>query len=152
MAARTRNRRFKADPEAIYVAWQGASGDIDGAQYVVQRGTRLKGSHPFVRHMGSAAFVEDGTPENEWPHVIDGAVDQGEARGLEEAKERAKAAAKAPSIPPNTRVSELMQCTQTISMSKAGSCSEGTVLLRSDPRVRLVPEAFRPLLERVVVG
>jgi hypothetical protein len=60
--------------------------------------------------MGSAACVEDRTPESEWPTHFDSAVEEGEARGLAEAKARAKAESKRPTIPPNTPVSDLLQC------------------------------------------
>jgi hypothetical protein len=84
-----------------------------------------------VRHMGAAGFVEDGTPESEWPTHFDAAVDQGEARGLVEGKARAKAESKRPTIPSNTPVSDLMQCVQAITMSAAGTCNEGAVVLHS---------------------
>lgn len=152
MVAKTTHPKLRIARDKVAVAWQGATGVVDGVPYAVQRGTRLKGAHPFVRYMGSAAFVEDGTPESEWPTYLDAAVALGEARGVEEAQLRAEAAAKRPTIPANTPISALVQCVQGITASKAGTCAEGTVLFATDPLVRIAPAAFRPLVETLVVG
>src|SRR3990170_436970 len=45
----------------------------------VGQGTRLRGSHPLVQHVGAAAFVEDGIPMNEWPKPIDAVVEAHDA-------------------------------------------------------------------------
>jgi hypothetical protein len=47
-----------------------------------------------------------------------------------------------------TRVGELAICDRGV-WSTAGSRREGAILLADDPRVAAVPEAFRPLIERL---
>jgi hypothetical protein len=140
--------KLKIRADQIAVAWQGGA----WGEYAVERGTRLRGDHPMVKHLGEALFVPDGTPENEWPTFLDGIVEDAERTAETAAKEAAKiAAANPPAITERTTVGELVQCIQGILASKAGSCPEGTVLLASDPRVGLAPEAFRPLLERLTL-
>ena len=34
-------------------------------------------------------------------------------------------------------------------MSKAGACAEGRIVRKDDPLVRVVPEAFSPLIEQL---
>jgi len=52
-------------------------------------------------------------------------------------------------IPEDTPVSRLMICHIRVIWSKAGGCSEGTIVLDTDPRVAEAPEAFRPLSEHL---
>src|SRR4051794_17683069 len=62
MAAKT--QRPKADPDAIYVALQSAAiGSLPGAP-VVQKGTRLNGSNPFVQ-AAPWNFIPDGADDAE---------------------------------------------------------------------------------------
>jgi hypothetical protein len=42
-----------------------------------------------------------------------------------------------------------MICMRGIIQSRAGGCLEDTIVLDTDPRVVEVPEAFRPLIERL---
>jgi hypothetical protein len=42
-----------------------------------------------------------------------------------------------------------MVCVQGVLTSSAGAVREGTIAHKNDPRVIAVPEAFRPLLERI---
>jgi hypothetical protein len=63
--------KTKIDPQKIYVAWQGFSTTLpDGTPFAAQTGTRLRGSHPAVRHVGEQAFVEDGTLSDEIPTAV----------------------------------------------------------------------------------
>ena len=48
-----------------------------------------------------------------------------------------------------TPIGELMICTKGILASKVGAVHEGTVVFKGDARVAAVPEAFRPLVERL---
>ncbi len=67
-------RKFRPDPNAIYVTTQSVAIDVDGVPYVFKHGERLRGSHPAVARLGLGAVVPDGTPESEWPSEIDAAI------------------------------------------------------------------------------
>ena len=62
--------KFKVRRDKTYIAWQPASGTFDGVPVTVRRGERVTGNHPLVRALGPGAFVEDGTPEVDWPSVF----------------------------------------------------------------------------------
>ena len=57
-------RRAKFQDDEVVVATQG----IAMGEYVVSRGTRLRGDHPLVRQLPQH-FVADGVPEGEWPNM-----------------------------------------------------------------------------------
>ena len=58
------SKRPKFGPDEIVIATQGiAVGD-----FVIPRGTRLRGEHPVVRQVPQH-FVPDGTPASEWPSM-----------------------------------------------------------------------------------
>ena len=139
MSVRT---KMRIDPAALYVAWQGASGEIDGVPYWVGRGDRLRGDHPFVRLMGSEVFVEAETPQNLWPSVFDAAIAIGEAIA---------AAAVRPEVPsridPATPLRDLMIATDGIIDSAAGPCAKGRIVHRDDPVVQVAGQFFRPLVD-----
>lgn len=139
MALGTRPR--KPDPTKIYVAWQGFTTEVDGEQYVFERGTRLRGSHPAVKRMGEAAFVPDGVPPSEWPSVFDAVVAAAEAKP---APPKPK-----PRIDPSTPIGELLICIRGITMSKAGPCAEGYLVTRDHPLAKVAPECFASLTERL---
>lgn len=63
----TLSKTKKPEADKLYVCWQGFAGD----QFACPRGTRLRGDHPLVRKFFER-FVEDGTPEWEWPHETGG--------------------------------------------------------------------------------
>jgi hypothetical protein len=54
-----------------------------------------------------------------------------------------------PRISGDTRLEELVGCTRSIFRSKAGAVREGVIVKSSDERVKLLPDCFQPLLERV---
>jgi hypothetical protein len=57
--------------------------------------------------------------------------------------------APAPRIDLDTRLRDLRICTQGITWSKVGTALEGMIFTASDPIVLEVPQAFRPLSERL---
>lgn len=130
--------KMKIDPAAIYIAWQGVSWDT----YSVGAGTRLRGSHPLVQHLGAEGFVLDGTPPHEWPSAFDEAVAAAEATAAQAIKPDVP-----PRIDPATPLADLMVCTQGIIESDAGACGEGRIVTRTDPIVGVAPDCFRPLVE-----
>jgi hypothetical protein len=134
----TKKRPFAATD--LVVAWQGGAVDIDGRPYVFERGKRLRGDHPVVKALGEAAFVLDGTPADEMPSVVDELV-----RADDEAARAVKAKAP-PRIDPATPLRDLLVCRRAITMSKAGTCAQGAIVLVDDPIVALAPDAFRPLV------
>lgn len=48
-------------------------------------------------------------------------------------------------------ISEFMICRWPLLQSAAGPCNVGSVVLRTDPRVALAPEAFGPLVDALDV-
>jgi hypothetical protein len=52
-------------------------------------------------------------------------------------------------VDPREPIGDFVVCHRGIAWSGAGSCRNGAILRKSDPRVTLVPEVFRPLLEMV---
>ena len=129
----------KPDPDKIYIAWQGGAVD----EYVIGKGTRLRGDHPAVKRMGEAMFVEDGTPESEWPTSYDGVISDAEAKPAPPKPQ--------PKVDDRLPLREFVRAVQGILTSKWGSIAEGTVIHQSDPRALNMPEAFRPLAETIVL-
>lgn len=70
------NGTKKPDPDAVYVAWQGAA--LPDPDITLPKGSRLKGDHPAVRN-NSWLFVEDGALDEDAPHELDHAIALGEA-------------------------------------------------------------------------
>lgn len=87
------------DPAKVYIAWQSfGHADIPN---VIQRGTRLRGNDKIVQKCFQN-FVEDGTPESEWPNMWDSIIKHDAAI---DAAYRAEQALKAPpEIPADKRV------------------------------------------------
>jgi hypothetical protein len=54
-------------------------------------------------------------------------------------------------VDPREPIGDFVVCHRGIGWSEAGPCRVGAILRKSDPRVALVPEVFRPLLEMVEV-
>lgn len=136
-------QKMRIDPSKFYRAWQGAAIDADGEQFAFDRGTRLRGDHAAVKRLGAGAFVEDGTPENEWPSVFDDVI------AMAEAASPPVPQAPPPRIDPATPLSALVACSRGILSSKAGTAREGAIHLADDAIVLAVPEAFMPLSERL---
>lgn len=153
MKTATRKKKLKIDPAATYVAWQGISmtGD-DGVPHTVGRGAKLPGSHVLVKKFGGEGFVLEGTPQSEWPTAFDDAIEDLAAQAAVDRKEAEAAAARRPSIDPKTPIGEVVVCIWGIESSPSGPLAEGSIVLKSDPRVRAVPGAFTPLLQRMVTG
>jgi hypothetical protein len=133
----TKKRTFAATD--LVVAWQGGAVDIDGRPYVFERGRRLRGDHPVVKALGEGAFVLDGTPDDEMPSAVDELV-----RADDEAARAVKPKAP-PRIDPATPLRDLLVCRRAVTMSEAGACARGAIVLADDPIVALAPDAFRPL-------
>lgn len=133
---RTKTRPF--DDEEIVIAWQGVSvGD-----HTVPVGTRLRASHPAVKTIGRAAFIEEAVPPAEWPSA------RTEAIALLEGTATAAATPEVPSrIDPATPLRELRICTQGVVSSAAGPCAEHRIVTATDPIVAIAPQCFRPLAE-----
>ena len=130
--------KMKVDATAWYVAWQGASGAIDGVPYGVSRGDRLRGDSPFVRIMGEGVFVPEDTPQDQWPSPFDESISIGAAAATAPPARPCR-------IDPQTVLADLLICTQGILNSSAGPCSPGRIVDRTDPIVAVAPECFRPL-------
>jgi hypothetical protein len=64
------NRLPRIKSNGIYVAWQPTIGTVDGVPVTVRRGQRVRGDHPLVVALRAEAFVEEGTPEADWPSVF----------------------------------------------------------------------------------
>ncbi len=139
-------RKFRPDPNAIYVTTQSVAIDVDGVPYVFKHGERLRGSHPAVARLGLGAVVPDGTPESEWPSEIDAAIATLDAELAAEIK--ATPPPGAPRIDPSTPISALMICVTEIIDSSAGGCNTGRIVLRTDPLVAAASSCFLPLQDR----
>jgi hypothetical protein len=70
------NGTKKPDPNAVYVAWQGAA--LADPDITLSKGSRLKGDHPAVRN-NFWLFVEDGIADGDAPHELDHVVALAEA-------------------------------------------------------------------------
>jgi hypothetical protein len=66
------------DPDALYVAWQAGSADIDGITYSVTSGEHRRGSDPMVQ-AHPWLFVEDGVPASERRNAFHQIVERHEA-------------------------------------------------------------------------
>jgi hypothetical protein len=75
---RAAKKKTDIDPEALYVAWQAGSADIDGITYSVTSGEHRRGSDPLVQHH-RWLFVEDGVPESERRNEFHQIVERHEA-------------------------------------------------------------------------
>lgn len=131
----------KVDPAKIYTSWQTFTGD--GIDTVINRGDRLRGTHPAVKRWPEY-FVEDGTPKAEWPGLLDGAIEDGARRAEAERLEELR---RNPPIPE----SEIVVCTEDL-MVGFGRISAGTRHRRTDPLVKKYPQFFseppRPLVAK----
>jgi hypothetical protein len=75
---RASRKKDTPDENAIYVAWQAASADIDGVPHSVVSGERRRGSDPLVQ-AHPWLFVPDGTPAAERPNAFSQVVARTEA-------------------------------------------------------------------------
>ena len=137
----TTRSKMKLDPTKFYIAWMGASADLDGVTHGVSRGDRLRGDHALVRLLAGGVFVPEDLPQDQWPSPFDESISIGAA-----------AASTAPParpcrIDPQTVLADLLVCTQGILNSSAGSCGTGRIVTRTDPIVAVAPECFRPLMD-----
>lgn len=129
--------KFKDDE--VVVSWQTFAGE--GIDEVIKRGTRLRGAHPAVRRWPQF-FVADGTPEKEWPGLLDATIEHSQKVAAERAAENER---KYPTIPAD----EVVVCIQGF---RAGftSVDEGARRRRTDPVVKKYPQFFgeppRPLV------
>ena len=141
MMTATQAKKMKIDAGRFYIAWMGASADIDGVTHGVSRGDRLRGDHALVRLTGGGVFVSEDLPQDQWPSPFDESISIG-----------AEAASPTPParpcrIDPQTVLADLMICEQGIIDSSAGSCGTGRIVTRTDPIVAVAPECFRPLMD-----
>jgi hypothetical protein len=144
MAMKTKTKtKMRVDPTKLYIAWQSIAGDVDGVPYAVERGAKLPGSHPLVRHAGAGAFVPDGTLPADWPTIYDVVVEMGESEP--------PAPPPPPRIAADTPLSQLFVCVAGILNSDVGSCAEGTIVRRDDPRIAVASHCFEPLIEHLDV-
>jgi len=123
-------RRFdvavKFRDDEIVIAWQ--SFTTEGVPETITRGSRLRGRHPAVKKCPQY-FVEDGTPEGEWPSVHAGAVATSMALAEQQRTERARR--EPPPIPDEMQV----VCIQGFTKG-ARTYSDGTIYRRDDPAVK----------------
>jgi hypothetical protein len=132
----------KVDPAKIYISWQTfASEGFDG---VIRRGDRLRGTHPAVKRWPQF-FVEDGTPEGEWPGLLDGTEEQLAPMYAERAAEQER---KYPTIPE----SEVVICIEGFGVLGSAFVEVGARRRRTDPIVKKYPQFFadppKPLAAR----
>jgi hypothetical protein len=133
---------MKVEPSKLYAAWQGFSTTIEGVPYTFPRGTRLKGSHPAVRKMGADAFVEDGTPEPEWPHVLDDVVEAADEAARQQDPKR-------PESPLLSRpLRDFVRVTWQLALPDGQVFRVGELVPSDHWAVLARPEAFGPVLVR----
>jgi hypothetical protein len=134
------------------------AGDDAAAAFVhfLNSETRRLMFSPLVRSLVPPVVDEllryEVIPGESVRHIMESLT--GESLRHEESVTMVRAAAKRvdPNIPHmsgDTPVSRLMICARGIIQSRAGGCLQDAIVLDTDPRVAEVPEAFRPLIERL---
>src|SRR5829696_2237648 len=71
-------KKEELDPDAVVVAWQGGSCEVDGISYSVAEGEHRRGSDPFVQ-AHPWLFVQDGATESEVPNAFSQVVARADA-------------------------------------------------------------------------
>jgi hypothetical protein len=77
MALTLKSKPDAIDPDKVYISWQGFAGP--GPGMIAKRGQKFRGSAEIVQRWPHL-FVEDGTPESEWPSVYHAAIADDNAR------------------------------------------------------------------------
>lgn len=122
--------KSKFKPDEVVVAYTTFATD----DYVIKRGTRLRGSHPAVLR-NPQWFVADGTPTNEMPGIF---------TGVEVPQPEPKFYKPAPTIPDE----EAVVATVAFSVSIDGvrhNVLDGQRLHRDHPIVKKEPQYFQTL-------